>query len=130
MLGDFGGILRSVLPVLGMIFVLIWGLRLLNTVLMSRHGARADRVMMVEALSEKTEGGQEATSFSRVSGAIGAIALASFFTGLGLWILLKLDSEKANDIPTLLNGIWNFIWAGAALFAPYAFNQIGRIFGK
>ena len=70
------------------------------------------------------------TSFSRVAGAIGAYFLTGFFILLGGFVLSRLWFPPGkNNVASTLRDVTDFIWAGAALFAPYAVNQISQIFG-
>jgi hypothetical protein len=76
-----------------------------------------------------TPAGPDATSYSRLSGFVGAIVLASFLWGLGNVILYKAFAENGpEEIQSLLSSIGSFFLAGAALFAPYAFNQLKGVF--
>ena len=120
-------------PVLAMVAVLVWGAWLITAALRSRPGGSGiqghtdGRSRMVQMLSEKMEA-DESTSFSRTAGAIGAFVLAAFFAGLGLWLLFALndgDATKIDRLPQLAT----YILSGSALFAPYAFNQLARVFG-
>jgi len=64
-------------------------------------------------------------SFSRTVGLVGAISLAGFMWCIGLLILAGhplLDSQGFNQT------LRDFILASSALFAPYAFNQLSKIF--
>lgn len=105
--------------------VLIWGLRLVSREL--QKPGPAGRTLLSRALSEKTTDPSSPSdgSFSRVAGALGAIAVASTFVGIGYWVLFELflgnDLAKLKDV-----GI--YFLAGSALFLPYAFNQLSSIF--
>lgn len=123
--------------------LLIWGLKMISYVLKSKP-TTGGPTFAVQMLSEKSQltpppaGGmatpppasvgtatQPPGSFSRISGAIGAIVLAAFFAGVSYWALFTLfnngDLKKLADLGT-------FFLVGSALFAPYAFNQIKGIF--
>lgn len=75
---------------------------------------------------------QDNTSYSRVAGILGAIVLAAFFWAVGDVILYKefacSDASCAADIKDLVSGVSTYIMSGAALFAPYAINQLTNIF--
>jgi hypothetical protein len=64
-------------------------------------------------------------SFSRTAGAIGASGMAAVSVGLGYWVIYALFFGQHLDV--LQQASWYFL-AGSALFFPYAFNQISRIF--
>lgn len=67
------------------------------------------------------------TSYSRVTGIIGAIVLATLFWGIGNVVLWKAFTDPTK-ITELLNGITGFFAGGATLFLPYAFNQAREAF--
>ena len=70
------------------------------------------------------------TSYSRIAGAVGAIVLACFLWGLGNVILFKaFDANGMAAIKDLLQSVGTYFLAGAALFTPYAFNQLRAAFG-
>jgi hypothetical protein len=78
-----------------------------------------------EALREKDPEGQGtgSVSYSRVTGMIGAIVVASLF-----WIMSNVAIGTAilnpKDLPDILTGVTKLFFVGAALFLPYAFNQL------
>jgi hypothetical protein len=76
--------------------------------------------------------GQDNTSYSRVAGILGAIVLAAFFWATGDVILYKEfacgDANCAADVKELVSGLSTYVMSGAALFAPYAVNQLTNIF--
>lgn len=78
-----------------------------------------------QALTESERNG--VTSYSRVSGLIGAVILATFFWGLGNIILYKAIISPS-EITTLLSSVGSFFLAGSSLFVPYAFNQLKGVF--
>ena len=79
------------------------------------------------ALQEKGPAGAiESTSYSRITGLFGAVVVTSFFWAMGnvvLWYLFEAP-EMADKI---IDGVWKFFILGAALFLPYAFNQLRAI---
>lgn len=76
-------------------------------------------------LQEKAPDGTPtgALSYSRVTGLIGAVVVASLF-----WIMSNIAIAVAilnpGDLADMLNGISKLFFVGAALFLPYAFNQL------
>ncbi|SLN62322.1 hypothetical protein [Pseudooctadecabacter jejudonensis] len=136
-------------PVLVTLGILIWGLRLLSAILLAPN-VQTTRPMLASALTEKKDP-ENGISFSRVSGAIGSIGLAAFMSGLGLWVFFALNDGSmltvadtttgADDTvdPTTGHGVAGsplarlrelevYLWGSAALFAPYAANQINGLF--
>ncbi len=112
--------------------LLIWGLRSLSAILKtqtSENGSTFGVQMLIEKTSDPQDGrigsNNGSGSFSRISGAIGAVVLAAFFAGVSYWAQHALftggNLSKLNDLGT-------FFLVGSALFAPYAFNQIRAIF--
>lgn len=88
-----------------------------------------------KAVAEKASAGMDQgpafpapdTSYSRVTGMFGAVVLATLFWGIGNVVLWKAftDPGKINE---LLNGMASLFAGGAALFLPYAFNQMREAF--
>lgn len=79
------------------------------------------------ALQEKGPAGAiESTSYSRITGLFGAVAVTAFFWAVGNAVLWRVfdDASEAKDI---VQGVWEFFILGAALFLPYAFNQLRSI---
>jgi hypothetical protein len=78
-----------------------------------------------DVLQEKDTEGHDtgAVSYSRVTGLIGAVVVASLF-----WIMSNVAIATAilnpKDLPDILNGVTKLFFVGAALFVPYAFNQL------
>lgn len=66
------------------------------------------------------------TSYSRVTGMVGAMVIGCFVWGLGNVILFKAFIAP-DDVPKLLSGVSPFLLSSSALFAPYAFNQLKDI---
>jgi hypothetical protein len=80
---------------------------------------------------EATELLPDATSYSRVAGFVGMIVMASFLWAIGNIIIYKAFVQGGSDeIQKFLSSIGSFFLAGAALFAPYAFNQLKSAFQK
>lgn len=80
---------------------------------------------LADIVQEKAPDGETtgAVSYSRVTGLIGAVVVASLF-----WIMSNVSIAVAilnpADLPNILNGITKLFFVGAALFLPYAFNQL------
>ncbi len=78
-----------------------------------------------EIVQEKAPDGEStgATSYSRVTGLIGAVVVSSLF-----WVMsnvaIALAIVDPTALPNVLNGITKLFFVGAALFLPYAFNQL------
>lgn len=78
-----------------------------------------------EIVQEKGPDGEStgATSYSRVTGLIGAVVVSSLF-----WVMSNVAIALAiidpAALPNVLNGITKLFFVGAALFLPYAFNQL------
>lgn len=89
---------------------------------------------MREALTEKHDvdasakkDGQPPSSYSRLAGLVGAVVLGCFLWALGNVVLYKAFSDPT-EVSGLIAGVGGFFLGGAALFAPYAFNQLGIAF--
>lgn len=113
------------LPVAVTLLVLFWGLRLVSATLLST-GNEASMPMIAGALTEKNDPNGK-TSFSRVAGSIGSVGLAAFVIGLGVWVFFALNDEDPERVQRL-SDIWPYLGGGAALFTPYAFNQLSNVF--
>ena len=78
-----------------------------------------------KALQEKDAAGKATNtlSYSRVTGLVGAVVVASLF-----WIMSNIAIAVAilnpTDLPDILNGVTKLFFVGAALFLPYALNQL------
>lgn len=122
------------LALIAMTGVLIWGLKLIARALSAPAPTKAAAGGMIikpllnTVLSEppSDDGAlDDKGSFSRTAGAIGAIGMASVMIGIGYWLLYGLFFGK--NLALLGDAKWYFL-AGSALFFPYAFNQLGKIF--
>ena len=82
-----------------------------------------------QALQEKSSAGAVAdtTSYSRLAGLVGAVVLAAFFWGLGNVVIRAAVFDPAG-LDAVVKGVGGYLLSGAALFAPYAFNQLARLF--
>lgn len=67
------------------------------------------------------------TSFSRVAGMVGTLILACFVWALGNIIVFKAFGN-VSEVSELVDKLGSFFLAASALFAPYAFNQLGEAF--
>ena len=123
-----------------MSIVLLWGLKIIawalmrapNPVPISQDDARLSRTGQPLAYTVLAEEPDPATgefkgSFSRTAGAFGAMALAASLVGISYWIVFDLFYNSGSNLKNLQSAGWYFL-AGAALFAPYAFNQLAKIF--
>lgn len=120
-----------VLAIAGLTFVLIWGLRKISTVLKAQTAGSA--TVMQEVLSEAGGAGDGTTpaepgkgSFSRIAGAVGAMAIAATFVGIGYWAIYSLFFSPTSL--THFKDMGTYFLAGSALFLPYAFNQLSKVF--
>lgn len=87
-------------------------------------GKRLDKVLKGKAPDSSAS---DATSYSSIVGAIGAIVLVSFFWVLGN-LVLSLVPEDITKVKPLLGTMNPFFLIGSALFLPYAFNQLKTLF--
>lgn len=78
-----------------------------------------------DALKEKGPSGESTgdISYSRVTGLIGAVVVASLFWILSNIVIAVAIVEPKNLTPILAN-VGTLFYVGAALFLPYAFNQL------
>ena len=78
-----------------------------------------------DALREKDQDGQAtgAVSYSRVTGMIGAVIVASMFWIISNIVIATAIIHPAN-VKDILSNISTIFLVGAALFLPYAFNQL------
>ena len=67
------------------------------------------------------------SSYSRVAGLIGSVVMAAFFWGLGNILLYKAISNPA-EVKTITEALGTYMLSGAAMFVPYAFNQLQTAF--
>jgi hypothetical protein len=84
---------------------------------------------LASALQEKTVDSSEsgATSYSRITGALGAVVLTAFFWSLGNIVLIRALSD-VTTIKPMMDAISPFLLVGSALFLPYAVNQLKTLF--
>ncbi len=83
-----------------------------------------------QALMEKSPigGAGDTTSYSRIAGLVGAAVMTCFFWAIGNVVLLKAFTA-VGEIKPVVDGSGRLFMVGAALFLPYAFNQIKSAFG-
>ncbi len=83
-----------------------------------------------QVLKEKNPAGgpTDTTSYSRLTGLVGAAILTAFFWAIGDVALYKAFTQ-IGDIKVIVDGVSRLFMVGAALFLPYAFNQIKSAFG-
>lgn len=129
--------------------VLLWGMRILQSVLMKQDPENPKLRFLDKALSEKHVGRAtdpapqgapnpgdpppsppgsqvqaDMPSTSRVVAAVGTLVLAAMLLGVGYYTLWSLFTYQSVD----LSSIGTYFLAGSALFAPYAVNQLSSIF--
>lgn len=68
-------------------------------------------------------------SYSRITGCAGSVVLATFIWALGDAVIDNAYVAP-QSVSAMLSGVAPFILSGAALFAPYAFNQLGGAFAS
>src|ERR1700748_1661217 len=85
-----------------------------------------------DMLKEKSPDGSatDATSYSRVAGALGAIMITSFFWATGNLVLSLALRGDVTAVKPLLDALSGFFLTGSALFLPYAFNQLKTLFSS
>jgi len=118
-----------VVSMIGMLGILVWGMKRLSTVFSS--DTKSGQTFWKEALVDdqaplSPDGHDPKASFSRMAGAIGTLALAATLVGVGIWCIYSLYLKPANL--QQLEHLGTFFLSGAALFAPYAVNQLTKIF--
>ena len=84
---------------------------------------------LAQALKEKSPigGAGVTTSYSRVTGLVGAVIMTSFFWAMANIIVFKAVTA-IGDIKPLIDSVQVVFLVGAAMFLPYAFNQIRSAF--
>ena len=113
--------------------VIAWALmRAPNPVPVSQDEERLSRTgqpLAYTVLAERPDRdtGDFKGSFSRTVGAFGAMVLAASLAGISYWMVFDLFEDAGSNLAKLQSTGWYFL-VGAALFAPYAFNQLSRIF--
>ncbi len=137
---DTAKLIAFILSMASMTFILLWGIKRIAVALGTSTGN--GRSLASELLSEKVEATPAATpvagaaaaaqpttaqvgSFSRTAGAIGGMALAAAVVGISYWVLYALFY---NGDLARLEGVGTFFLSGSALFAPYAFNKLSKVF--
>jgi hypothetical protein len=84
---------------------------------------------LAQALKEKSPigGAGDTTSYSRVTGLVGAVIMTSFFWAMAN-IIVFMAFSAVGEIKPLIDSVKVFFLVGAAMFLPYAFNQIRSAF--
>lgn len=115
----------------GLTFFLIWGIKKIS--LAMGDPKTKSSLLLNGILSESkpipplpSANGTVKGSFSRVSGAIGAISIAATFIGIGYWAIFALFFDPSNL--ENFKEMGTYFLAGSAMFMPYAFNQLSSIF--
>lgn len=128
--------------------VLLWGLRILQGVLLRPDPDNPKLRFIDKALAEKrwvhtvdpppqpnpalnppaqppaAQKADDVPSTSRLGAAVGTLVLAVMALGVGYYMLWSLFTQQSVD----LSSIGTYFLSGSALFAPYAFNQLSSIF--
>lgn len=80
------------------------------------------------ALKERSPigGVDDKTSYSRITGLFGAVIMASLFWAIGNVILYKMFSHP-DEVHYISENLGPYFLSGAALFLPYACNQIRNV---
>ena len=86
------------------------------------------RPAFAKALKEKDAAGDptDATSYSRVTGAVGAVMLGSLFWVVSN-IVIVLAIVHPQDVSVVLSSVGKLFLVGGAMFLPYAFNQLKSV---
>ena len=117
--------------------VIIWGFKkvakFLNETSDREESVGLRMMMSTTAISSptgKSKSFETDLSYAKVSGAIGSIAIAALFVGLGYYILFALFTEtnESFTLATKIDGLQTYFLAGAALFLPFAFEKLAEIF--
>ncbi|MBP0496006.1 hypothetical protein [Roseomonas indoligenes] len=113
-----------------MTVVLLWGLGLIARALLGGPSGDAREPLIRSMLSEPADQPAKTVkgSFSRTAGAFGAMGLAASVVGISYWVIFDLFSTNGDNLGKLKDVGWFFL-AGSALFAPYAFNRLSKLFG-
>jgi hypothetical protein len=128
--------------------VLLWGLRILQGVLLRPDPDNPKLRFIDKALAEKrlarvvdpppqpnpapnpppqppaAHKADDVPSTSRLGAAVGTLVLAVMALGVGYYMLWSLFTQQSVD----LSSIGTYFLPGSALFAPYALNQLSSIF--
>jgi hypothetical protein len=123
-----------------MTIVLLWGLKIISWALMqspkpiplkgegTAPAPPQPLATTILAESPDPDTGDYKGSFSRTAGAFGAMGMAAALVGISYWVIFDLyEDSNGSSLGNLKNAGWYFL-AGSALFAPYAFNQLSKIF--
>jgi len=115
----------------GFTCVLVWGFRKIADT-MTTETERKTTVMHEMLADVPTQGpdGQAQEpgkgSFSRITGSIGTMALVAMFVGVSYWAIYALFFDPTNL--TSLNELGTYFLTGSAMFMPYAFNLLSKVF--
>jgi hypothetical protein len=124
----------SLQPPLGQVIALVIyclaSLVAVSVAIANRHAFKdilSEKAVM-PAMRDLGDAGQTApTSFSRFAGLIGIVYLTAFLWGIGFFVLAYIWVDPAK-IGQVVANCGQFLMAGSALFAPYAFNQLAQVF--
>ena len=116
--------------------LIVWGTRKLSLVL---NGDGDQGEVDEEGISQKKtqlrglrsalasdDGDPDQLDITKISVFLGSIGIASLFVGIGYWVIfsLFLYPEKLES----LERIWIYFLAGSAMFLPYAFDRLSKLF--
>ncbi len=77
------------------------------------------------------EAGGEETSYSRVAGVVGSVVIACFFWAFGNILIWRAFADPSGQsLKALVDGVWPWLTGGAAMFLPYAVNQLRAAFTR
>lgn len=103
---------------LGTALLLRWSLR----------QAKPEELVREKAPEGRAPGGGE-TSYSRVAGLVGSVVIACFFWAFGNILIWRAFADPSGQsVKALVEGIWPWLTGGAAMFLPYAVNQLRAVF--
>ena len=102
-------------------------IRVTRTVVTAAPGQQAPAAppIPVDVVANNSNG--DGDSYSRITGCAGAVVLTSFIWALGNAVIYNAYMSP-DAVGKLLTDVAPFILSGAALFAPYAFNQLSSVF--
>lgn len=114
---------------LGVAFILVATLRGVNikAVLREKDPNNQPAAVVGQDAAAQADAALMNTSYSRLSGFIGSVVLACFLWAISNYVIYASFHEPAT-IPEYLKSLGSYFLAGASLFAPYAVNQLSKIF--
>ena len=117
--------------------LIVWGAKKLSLVL-NGEGERSEldadgnpkpvsQMVGLRSALTSDDGDANQLEITKISVFLGSIGIAALFVGIGYWIIfsLFLSPEKLQS----LESIWIYFLAGSAMFLPYAFDRLSKLFG-